>query len=323
MQSWLQNWNVSKSCCNIWHVLKNYIQNPKLIRNFVSKIFSFFPVFLLRLLLSKKPRKCHFWRFYGSNWPTKLSFWMQFFPMVFKLLKRLFVSQPDDSLIFPFKIWRLVKVLIHNLIFFRRFWSKECFFCKNISLRIKASKTTRNCQWCCFYTVRLSKQIDILERLFQWFLIFYKLFCFKPWCIVKVLIQINSDGCKEGCFKIWPVLDFWFSIWPDVKKWLEVRHVLIFLIQILTLCEKLNKSDYFENFRSRKCFFFQILLSWNYAFQESANTLFVTFYVFKTIRKLIFWKKISPLNLIIWHVLKFSIQILTKFKMLAQNMTCF
>ena len=38
---------------------------------------------------------------------------------------------------------------------------------------------------------------------------------------------------------------------------------------------------------------------------------------------MIFWKKTSPLNLIIWHVLKFSIQILTKIQNFCSKVTCF
>ena len=37
---------------------------------------------------------------------------------------------------------------------------------------------------------------------------------------------------------------------------------------------------------------------------------------------MILWKQISPLNLIMWHVFKFSIEVLANFKMFAQKMTC-
>ena len=79
LQSWWEHWHVSKSCCNTWHVLKACLQNPKLVRNFDSKNVFFCQFFSLRLMLSKKPRKGHFWRFYGLNWPTKLSYRKQIF----------------------------------------------------------------------------------------------------------------------------------------------------------------------------------------------------------------------------------------------------
>ena len=36
---------------------------------------------------------------------------------------------------------------------------------------------------------------------------------------------------------------------------------------------------------------------------------------------MILWKQVSQLNLIMWHVLKFSIKVLANFKMFAQKMT--
>ena len=87
--------------------------------------------------------------------------------------------------VFDSKYERVVTSLIQNLILSEVFESKSVFFPKIISLRIKLSKTARNWQLCCFYTVRWSQEIDFLERMLQWILIFFIHFCFKILCIVK------------------------------------------------------------------------------------------------------------------------------------------
>ena len=97
-------------------------------------MFHFSQFFSLSLFLSQKPRKCHFWCFYGSNWATKMSFWKQFFPTIFKHLKRIFVSKPDALLYFRFKIWRVVKMLIQNLINFSKFLKQRRLFFRKKTL---------------------------------------------------------------------------------------------------------------------------------------------------------------------------------------------
>ena len=194
-------------------------------------------------MLCKKPRKCHFWRFFGLNWPTKLISRKQIFQRFLKFPENFLFQNLMLCKILDSKYERVVRNLIQNLILFevfewKFFFSKTCLSESNFPRQHKFAN-------CVVFTLWDDPKELILKRIYQWILIFYKLFCFKPWCIAKVLIQINSDGCKEGCFKIWPVLDFWFSIWPDVKKWLEVRHVLIVLNQNLMHCKSSGlKSDF-------------------------------------------------------------------------------
>ena len=56
---------------------RNVFKIWSLSKTLIQKICFFFPNNFLRLLLSKKPQNCHFWSFYGLNWPTKLGFWKQ------------------------------------------------------------------------------------------------------------------------------------------------------------------------------------------------------------------------------------------------------
>ena len=83
----------------------------------------------------------------------------------------------------------MTKRLIQNLILFELSESKF-FFHKNVSLRMKLSKTARKCQLCRFYSLRRSKKKYFLHRIFKWFLIFYKHFAVKFWRVTKYWFKI-------------------------------------------------------------------------------------------------------------------------------------
>ena len=139
-----------------------------------------------------------------------LNFWKDFLfqnLMFFKFSD----SKPDGWWKIWFKFWFSLKFLNRKLF----------FFTKNISLRMKHSKTAQNCQLCCFYTERWST---------KW--VFKANFPINVEFQQKLLLQnlmhcrsfdLNSDGRQEG--------------------WSEIRTSPEILVINWTSCWKLTRNQ--------------------------------------------------------------------------------
>ena len=144
---------------------------------------------------------------------------------------------------------------------FRRFRIKICFFPKNNPLRMKLSKTARNCQLCCFYAERWCIKIEFSMLIFQRILIFHKLFSFKIWCIVKFSSQFLT-GAKKVNSKSDTLWNFWLQIWWVVKSWLDLWHVQICWFKIWHVFKKsIENLKLFRNFGSKNVSFPQFFFS--------------------------------------------------------------
>ena len=106
----------SEACQKLW--FKKYLTFP----NFFSQITAF-----------KETTELPFLTFLWFRLTDETEFLKVVFPTIFKLLKRIFVSKPDALLNFRLKIWRVLKKLIQNLIFFEVFEAKKVF-CPKTSL---------------------------------------------------------------------------------------------------------------------------------------------------------------------------------------------
>ena len=130
------------------------------------------------------------WMFSWCKLTNKTEFLKQIFQKILNFYKEVLyqnlmlckesASKSDGWQKSWFKIWYCSNFLNQNCFFFH----------KNVSLRMKLSKTARKCQLCRFYSLRRSKKNYFLHRIFKWFLIFYKHFAVKFWRVTKYWFKI-------------------------------------------------------------------------------------------------------------------------------------
>ena len=87
LTGWLKKWHVQKICIKIWRASKQLTQSLKLRKKLESKVGSFTNIFT-QVFAFQKTQWGHFWRFFGVNLPTKLSFWKRILQRILKFQKR-------------------------------------------------------------------------------------------------------------------------------------------------------------------------------------------------------------------------------------------